>query len=140
MHLQALPKWASRTMIFSAALLALTILSGCSLLGTKTILIEPGTAVRTNKPIRTELFVPDKDGKPILATGVIPAGAAVVVPLKNVEAPKVETITFTEVEKEKIGTWREEQPEAVEKILRVMAGKGQLNAADQAILNQYVKK
>lgn len=53
------------------------------------------------------------------------------------EAP---IVTFTEAEKEKIGTWREEQPEAVEKILRVMAGKGELNAADRAILNQYVKK
>lgn len=51
-----------------------------------------------------------------------------------------ETITFTPVEKEQIGEWREEHPEAVEKILRVMAGKGQLNAADQAILNQYVKQ
>lgn len=29
--------------------------------------------------------MPDKDGKPILAKGEIPAGAAVVVPLKNTE-------------------------------------------------------
>jgi hypothetical protein len=66
------------------------ILTGCSPWGTKTILIEPGTVVRTNKPIRTELFVPDKDGKPVLAKGTIPAGAAVVVPLKNVEPAKDE--------------------------------------------------
>ena len=63
----------------------LTILTGCSVLGTRTILIEPGTACRTSKPIKAELFVPDKDGRVIKARGVIPAGAAVVVPLKNVE-------------------------------------------------------
>jgi len=83
MHSQALPKLASRTLTFSALLMALTILSGC--FGTRTILIEPGTAVRTSKRIQTELFVPDKDGKPILAKGEIPAGAAVVVPLPKPE-------------------------------------------------------
>jgi hypothetical protein len=81
-------KLASRTPIFSVPLFLLMTLSGC--LGTRTILIEPGTAVRTYKPIQTELFVPDKDGKPVLAKGTIPAGAAVVVPLKNVEPVKDE--------------------------------------------------
>lgn len=70
-------------MIFSVLLMALMTLSGC--FGTRTILIEPGTAVRTSKRIQTELWVPDKDSKPVLAKGVIPAGAAVVVPLKNTE-------------------------------------------------------
>lgn len=88
MHLPARVKPGKRTLISSVALLPLMILLGCSPWGTRTILIEPGTAVRTNRPIRTELFVPDKDGKPVLAKGVIPAGAAVVVPLKNVEPPK----------------------------------------------------
>ena len=88
MRLLQLAKLASRTLIFSVLLMLLTTLTGC--FGTRTILIEPGTAVRTNKPIRTELFVPDKDGKPVLAKGTIPAGAAVVVPLPKAEkdAPK----------------------------------------------------
>lgn len=86
MRSQARAKLARLTLIFSAVLLMPTTLLGC--FGVRTILIEPGTAVRTNKPIQTELFVPDKDGKPVLAKGTIPAGAAVVVPLKNVEPVK----------------------------------------------------
>lgn len=78
-------KWPSRMLIFSLALMWLTILPGCSLFGTRAILVQPGTACKTLTPINTTLLAPDKDGNLVEAKALIPAGATVVVPAVQIK-------------------------------------------------------
>ena len=68
-------------------LLALLALPGC--LGQKTIIVQPGTVVKTGKEIKgAVIFAPDKDGNLIETKGDIPAGASVVIPPNKIEEVK----------------------------------------------------
>ena len=61
------------------------ILSGC---GRRTILVQPGTIVKTAREYKgVSVFAPDKDGNLIETTADIPAGASVVIPPNKIAEP-----------------------------------------------------
>lgn len=71
-------------LISSGLLLMLMTLSGFSC-AQRVILVQPGTAVQTAEPMTGKVLAPDKNGSPVLSKGVIPAGATVVMPLKELK-------------------------------------------------------
>jgi hypothetical protein len=66
-------------------LLACLAIQGCA---TRSILVQPGTVVKTAKEYKgVSVFAPDKDGNLIETIADIPAGASVVIPPNKIAEP-----------------------------------------------------